>query len=362
MSSPIDDFGLNFEQTKILYSFQYFLVKEDIEKETDFVQKERKRRWLRLWRESIENFLTTLENNNLEQSNYSLFTDYSLLESAVQQMRQGIEKKRALYSILLELSLFTAYAPFGTEQDQQFKELKLSEQFRPKIIETLKFFAGDIGVEGEFVVRVKSNYQKWSNEITGSNSNPLSILLGGLIGGAVIAAVAAAIAIPILVPLLAPILAPGLSGAAAISSVLAALGGGAVAAGGFGMAGGMAAIVGGGAILGTGAGAGISSLFAQSPSLAVREAAKFLVTFNYIILAQQDVPKEEVALTAKKIIKGQRNMINELEEKISEMQMQNDNNHEQINNLKKVVQYFRRALEISQNLLKEFRLKYNILS
>jgi hypothetical protein len=205
MSSPMNDFGLNFEQTRILYSFQYFLVQEDIDRETEFVKKQLKRRWLNLWKKSVENFLGTLENKNLECIDCSLFTDYSLLEKAVEKMRGEIQKRRALYSIVLELSLFTLYAPFGTEEDKQFKELKLSEKFRPQIIETLKFFAGDIRVEGEFVKKFQSNYKKWSDEITGSNLNPVNMLLGGLIGGAVVAAVAAAIAIPVLVPLLAKV-------------------------------------------------------------------------------------------------------------------------------------------------------------
>ncbi|MHC5730329.1 MAG: hypothetical protein ACYTXY_40725, partial [Nostoc sp.] len=96
------------------------------------------------------------------------------------------------------------------------------------------------------------------------------------------------------------------------------------------------------------------SLFAQSPNLAIREAAKFLVTFNDIILVQEDVIKQEIALNARNIIKGQRNKINELEEQILEMQMARDNNQEEISNLQQVVKCLRKALVISQILLKHF--------
>ncbi|MHC5728718.1 MAG: hypothetical protein ACYTXY_32300, partial [Nostoc sp.] len=246
MTSAMEEFGLNFEQTKILYSFMYFLVQEDIDRETEFVKKQLKRRYLNNWSKSVENFLEPLASNDLQKNNMFLYTDYSLLEEGFKIMKWSLNKRRPLYSIVLELSLFSLYAPFGTEEDEQFKNLKLSETFRPIFIEKVVFFANELGVEREHVTRFKSNYQRWSNEITGSN--PFNFLLGGLIGGAVVAAVAAAIAIPVLVPLLAPILAPGLSGAAAISAVLAALGGGAIAANGFGMAGGMTVIVGGGAI------------------------------------------------------------------------------------------------------------------
>lgn len=352
MTSPMEEFGLNFEQTKILCSFQYFLIQQDVDTEADLLTKQLKLRYLNHWIKSIEKFLSSIASNGLEKKNTSLYTDYSSFEEVFKRMKWSINKKRPLYSIVLELSLFNLYAPFGTEEDEQFKKLKISERFSSIILERLMFFAHELGVEKEYVIRFQSNHQKWTNEIIGSS--PLNFLLGGLIGGAVVAAVAAAIAIPVLVPLLAPILAPGLSGAAAISAVLAALGGGAIAAGGFGMAGGMTVIVGGGAILGTGAGTGISSLFAQSPNLAVREAAKFLVTFNDIILVQEDVIKQQIALNARNIIKAQRNKINEIEEQILEMQMARVNTQEQINNLQQVVKYFRKALEISQKLLKSF--------
>ncbi|MFQ4143451.1 hypothetical protein [Chlorogloeopsis sp. ULAP02] len=122
----------------------------------------------------------------------------------------------------------------------------------------------------------------------------------------------------------------------------------------------MAVIVGGGAIIGTGAGTGIGLLFAQSPDLAVREAAKFVVTFNDIVLQQKDVDKQEIAQSAREIIKRLRNTINDLEEQILEMQMKRDSNSEQINNLQKVVKYFRKALEICQKLLKEFLQRYGL--
>ncbi|WP_335092164.1 hypothetical protein [Nostoc sp.] len=352
MTSPMEEFGLTFEQTKILYSFQYFLIQQDVDRETDFLTKQLKRRYLNHWVKSVENFLESIATNSLETNHRYLYTDYCSFEEVFKRMKWSLNKKRPLYSIILELSLFSLYTPFGTQEDEQFKKLKISETSRPIILERVIFFANELGVEREYVTRFKFNHQKWSNEIIGSN--PLNFLLGGLIGGAVVAVVAAAIAIPVLVPLLAPILAPGLSGAAAISAVLAALGGGAMAAGGFGMAGGMTVIVGGGAILGTGAGTGISSLFAQSPNLAVREAAKFLVTFNDIILVQEDIIKQQIALNARNIIKAQRNKINEIEEQILEMQMAKVNTQEEIDNLQQVIKYFRKALEISQKLLKTF--------
>lgn len=358
MMSEMDDFYLNFEQARILYSFLFFLIKEDIERETDFQNRQLKRRWLEIWIKSIEQFLQSLHDNKTQVTTTYLFTDYSELAKAVSKLKNNLTKKMPLYLILLELSLFIIYYPLGVEEDDKFKKLTITDTYRQTIIKKLESFADELGIETEYVRRFKSNYKKWNNEI--SEFNPLNLLLGGLIGGAVVAAVAAAIAIPILVPLLAPVLAPGLSGAAAISAVLAALGGGAIAAGGFGMAGGMVVIVGGGAILGTGVGTGIGSLFAQSPSLIIPQAAKFLVTFNDILLEQKDVIKQVIAMKARQIIKQQRNTINEIEEQISELQMSVNQNEEQVKNLQKLVKFLRKTLDISQNLLKNFLQRHSL--
>lgn len=79
-----------------------------------------------------------------------------------------------------------------------------------------------------------------------------------------------------------------MSGAAAISAGLAALGGGAVAAGGFGMAGGIAVLVGGGSLLGATAGTAVGASIASLGSNAVlSEAAKLQVVLKEIVLAIQ---------------------------------------------------------------------------
>lgn len=76
----------------------------------------------------------------------------------------------------------------------------------------------------------------------------------------------------------------GLSGAAATSAGLAALGGGSVAAGGFGMAGGTALLAGLGGLSGAGAAAAGSRLSGWSAAQIVAEAVKLDVVTRLVII------------------------------------------------------------------------------
>ncbi|MBE9234754.1 hypothetical protein IQ227_01550 [Anabaena aphanizomenioides LEGE 00250] len=76
MMSEMDDFSLNFEQARILYSFLFFLIKEDIEREPDFQNRQLKRRWLEIWIKSIEQFLQSLHDNQTEVTTAYLVFSY----------------------------------------------------------------------------------------------------------------------------------------------------------------------------------------------------------------------------------------------------------------------------------------------
>ncbi|MFM6137227.1 MAG: hypothetical protein ACKPCP_24280, partial [Sphaerospermopsis kisseleviana] len=136
-----------------------------------------------------------------------------------------------------------------------------------------------------------------------------------------------------------------LSGAAAVSAVLAALGGGAIAAGGLGMAGGFAVLVGGGAILGAGAGVGVGALFAQSPDAALTQAAKLEVVMKEIVLIQKDIR------LAQEIIKEQRQAIRSLEDERDDLIVNKEQNKQKIENLEKAIEYLKNALKRNQDLL-----------
>jgi hypothetical protein len=353
MNSPVDKFGLTFEQAKILFSCQYHLTLSDIYRETNLEKEALKRKWLSKWQESIEKFLQAqAQQEGLKDNKFNLLTPYILLEKEAKKMTRESESKLPLYLMLLEASLFRLYQPLGIQEDKQFKNLKLSNDFRNQIINEIELFAQTLELEREYVKRFKLSYEIFLDEIEDKGFN-FNLLIGGLLGAALLA-VAAALAVPVIVALLAPVLAPGLSGAAAISAVLAALGGGAIAAGGFGMTGGIAVIVGGGAILGATAGTGIGALFIESPAVALTQAAKFLVTFKDIILAQKDISAQEIASDAKELIRKHKSSIDALEEQALELNLDREKNNSKIENLKKVIKYFKRVLEISQGLLGEF--------
>lgn len=156
--------------------------------------------------------------------NLNLITDLTLFNKEVEKIREKLDNKFTSYVILLEITLFKPYYPLG-DNDKRFKDLKIYDERKNTLM--LEYFSATLGIETARVQQIKSNYK---NAINGISGHGFNFLLGGLVG-TVFLAVIAAFATPFIAGLLAPILAPGLYGAAAISAVLAALGGGAIAAG-----------------------------------------------------------------------------------------------------------------------------------
>lgn len=262
----MENFSLTLEQTKIMYSLEYHLVLADIDCESNYTKKQLKKEWLSKWKDSIEGF----HKKQAEQSSipFSLLITFSVLEKEIEKLRSQANNSFDGRKILLEVSLFNPYYKLGVSNDEKYKDLKIADNER--LTQKLKSFARKLGLPSDCIKRFQENYKK---AVDGISGRFIKTLLGGLIGTAILA-VAAAFFTPAIAMFLAPILAPGLSGAAAVSAVLAVLGGGAIAVGGLGMAGGFAVLVAGGAILGGSAGATVGSLFAQSPDLALTQAAK----------------------------------------------------------------------------------------
>ena len=367
------EFGLSLEWAIVMFSYEYHLTLEDIRYETDSAQKIFKKDWLSKFTDSINNFLQSQvqDSNSLPSQvqivyypdrKLRIFTDFTELKNQVEKLLSNLESPKIPKLVLLNLSLFVIYHPLGLEEDEQYAKLKLSEKFRSRIVQTLESYAETLQVEKYLVTTFKSSYKRFMNDLQEQQfpfNLPLNLIFGGLVGAAVVA-VAAAVAMPLVIAVLAPLLAPGLSGAAAISAVLAALGGGAIAAGGFGMAGGVAVIVGGGAILGVGAGTGIGALFTQSPELVIPEAAKFLVAFNDIILAQKNVPPTQIKAEAKELIQKLRDSIRSYEDREFELNINSQTDQKERDNIKKLLSCLNKALEIAQGLLGEFLRKNNL--
>lgn len=360
-SQAMTEFGLTPEQTRIMFSYQYHLVQADIDNQSNNdvkntlkqeflrgfqgdsdnqsepVKKILKQEWLRNWENSTTLFLNSqIAPETPHNSSLNLITDFESLKNSVKSHLISPGNQLTRYLILLEVTLFQPYYPLGDSRDEAFKDLTLEQEYTGK----LRYFAKSLDIDPDCVLRFKSNYKEAIQGIKGG-INPW--LLGA--GGALMLGLLAVFATPLVVSLLAPILAPGLSGAAAVSAVLAALGGGAIAAGGMGMAGGMAVIVAGGSILGASAGVGVGALFSQSSDAALTQAAKLEVVMREIICIQKDTRK------AQEILKQQRLALRSFEDKLDELLLNKEKNQKEIENLKKAIEYLKKALERNQGLM-----------
>lgn len=339
------EFGLTPEETRIMFSYQYHLVQADIDSGSNYEKNALKREWLRKWKASTELFLNSqITPSNSPKSSFDIITDFELLTNLVKSSLITPGNQLTRYLILVEVTLFQPYYPLGDGGDKAFKNLKITDEER--LTRKLRSFALTLDIDPNCVNRFKSNYKEAIKGIKGG-INPW--LVGTV--GAVALGVAAVFATPLIVGLLAPILAPGLYGAAAVSAVLAALGGGAIAAGGFGMAGGMAVIVAGGSILGAGAGVGVGALFGQSPDAALTQAAKLEVVMREILFMQKDSRKAQEIIKPQEIIKQLRLGIRSLEDQRDELLLNREKNQKEIENLTKAIEYLKKALERLQALM-----------
>jgi tetratricopeptide (TPR) repeat protein len=336
----MEEFGLNLDETRLMFSLQYFLTLRDVRDTRDRKYQNIKKQWLQSFQNSTELFLSNQAKQQQQPSfDCHLITDTETLLNRVRNIKKTPGSQLTKLFILLEVTLFVPYYSLQSSQDSQYKKLKLSDShIKNKYCQSL---AKAMGLPPDCVQRFQENYKKAMEGISGQWTN---LLGGGLVGGLLLV-VATAFFTPAIAALLAPILAPGLSGAAAVSAVLAALGGGAIAAGGFGMAGGFAVLVAGGAILGGGAGAGMGSLLARSPDAALTQAAKLEVVMKELVDVQQDIRK------AQEIIKEQRQAIRSLEDKLDELLVDKKKNKEKIENLKKAIKYLQEALKRNRDLL-----------
>jgi tetratricopeptide (TPR) repeat protein len=342
------EFGLTPEETRIMFSYQYHLVQADIDSGSNYEKNALKREWLSEWKTSIELFLNSqIIPSSSPKSSFDIITDFELLTNLVKSSLIAPNNQLTRYLILVEVTLFQPYYPLGDNRDKAFKNLKITDEER--LTRKLKSFALTLDIEPNCVIRFKTNYKEAIKGIK-DTINPLLVGVFGVVG-AVGLGVAAVFATPLIVALLAPILAPGLYGAAAVAAVLAALGGGAIAAGGFGMAGGMAVIVAGGSLLGAGAGVGVGALFSQSPDAALTQAAKLEVVIREILFIQKDSRKAQEIIKPQEIIKQLRLGIRSLEDQRDELLINREKNQKEIENLTKAIEYLKKALERLQGLM-----------
>ena len=200
----------------------------------------------------------------------------------------------------------------------------------------LKEIAVKLGFDPNDVDRLRRSIDRTHDALTHKWRNLGFFVAGGMIVGAVTLGAAA--------PAIAGFVGTtvfGWSGAAALTSGMAAIGG---LIGG-GMAAGPVVLVGGGLLLGLGGGAaaGQGYQFASAKQISV-EAVKLEVVLKEIILQQQDTAM------VLEILERQRTTIQAYQVEIDRLRVGTEDNQQRINELEKAVQILEKALKRNQEL------------
>lgn len=327
----LEQFGLNEEQTLLLFSLQAYLISEDINAEENISIKKKKRSWFSHWEHAVGDILEETVGNRY------IIKDESILKDRCKELlKESSNMKVPIHLILLELSLFEPYFPIGNLNWKFYERVSYSDSNAENTLWRITKF---LELDYELTTVYKKTFKKSIRSLSGFYKK----MLIGAGTGTLLFAITAGFAAPYLATLAAP---ATLSGAAAVNAGLAALGGGAIVAGGFGMAGGMAVIVGGGSIFGAMSGTALGALLSKSSDFALLESAKLEVVMREIILISQ----KDIRFT-QEMINGQQSIILDLEFQLSELKFNEKENKEQINKLAKAIDYLRSSLKNSQGAL-----------
>lgn len=314
-------FGLNAQQTEILYELERRLVQNDIrfsEKKSD-----QKTNWLTEWNQSIELYFN--ETLNIKEIRiFNKCSDEDLCSHIKNDSGNNVWK----YMVLLECVLFQGYFPFKKEDIKRFKGLKMAKKPKREMLERIaKEF---LFVDPKYITTFERAYDKSIKRMSN-----FWIKVSG-----VAAVVTLLVLIAILTQqyeiLLAFFAKEGTFGASVISSGLAALGGGAIAAGGYGVAAGTVVYVGGGILLGTAVGvpSGLLVATATNSKLFLSQAAKMEVVLKEIVLAIQ----KDTAYFQKIMLNLYEQTAN-LTTELQQLKMKEEDNKRKIKELKKSLQY-----------------------
>lgn len=291
----IDKFGLNLEQTEILYNLEYYKTLSDIMATKLPINNEAikslKHDWLREWKEYIsKGFSSFLQVDDAEMHWY---TEQEL----IQKIEENNPHNTWFRLVLLEAMLFEPYFPLGLDTDKKGNSIP-SKKYKAlqNMINGYKknngddyldsLFSGSYYTQG-YIKRLRKAYDKILRELSEVHKALLATLSVTAIIAIITIATVGALGPVIAVALVGSNFA-GLSGAALTAACLAYLGGGAIAVGGMGMAGGMMTIVGGATVLGLGVGAGVGGTMGAVSLIGkqntILQSAKLLVSVREIFL------------------------------------------------------------------------------
>lgn len=338
MNNKFSVFGLNIEQTEVLFALQRKITSNDAacenKKKPIFGSNKAgvKRLWLAAWKESIELYI-----QNLGGTEGQINLPDMELRQKIAELDKTTQNTVWKYMVLLECVLYHPYYPIDQDKEayKPFKGLSLDKKSRK---ESLLAIADLLGVDSKYINIFEKSHSKAIKSLSGYWTK--------VFAGAVIGIVVIFIAIcTFQYEIVAFFAAEGLSGAAAISAGLAALGGGAIAAGGFGMAGGLAVLIGGGALLGSSAGTAVGMSVASLGANAVMsEAAKLQVVLKEIVLAiQKDTDYFQKILMN---ISGQIKLLND---EIIKLRVESEKNKKKIKNLEESVNILEKLIKTAGN-------------
>ena len=333
-NSILEMFGLTCEQSKLMFSVQKMITEYDIQLTKSEKQKELKKEWLSNWEKGITDYLKSIGS----QCRNGYLIDTADINDTFKEELKKSNNRTWYYILTLEVIEFAPYTPLGNENDKQYKKCKFAEN---SCYEYVKTFLGNQGVISTSKIdRLDKVYSKCLNSISGMRRKILTRIFAVVAIAALAAAAAAVFAGPIAVALFGGSF-EGLAGAALTNACLALAGGGAIAFGGGGIAGGVAIVAGGGALLGLasgGAAVGISSMVLNSPEYTLTQAARLETILKEVILnAQQDV------VSAQKIISQYQEQIRILNDKLVQMEMENEKNKKELKNIQISLNYLKKA-------------------
>lgn len=351
-STIIEMFGLTNEQTQLMFSVQKLITDYDIslleEDKTAIIKNfEIKKLWIKNWEKSIVEYLKSATNNEIDR-----LLDKNELNDRFKLEIEKSPNRTWYYIVLLECLTFVPYTSLGDDLDKKY--LRCHHNSKKCYLMLEDFFSKQKYITKEFIKRFHNTYIKSINNISGKKNKIAAEVLGVVAIATTAAAIAAVAAGPIAVLLVGSQFAT-LHGAALTGACLALLGGGAIAANGAGMIGGIAVIAGGGALLGLAGGGTVvgvtSSLIMSSPEFVLTESAKLETILKEVIInSQKDV------VLAQELISQYKEQIKELNNKLIELEIENENNKKEIKNIKLTIKYFKRSYK---NMI-EFTSSYEV--
>lgn len=324
--------SIDARQARLLYCLESFAVQEDIRNTKSLKMKDLKKQWLAEWQSQIVKGLKYEDDDFFSATKDEIY-DY------LQDQKMTRANQRWIYLVTMELALFKAYKPLGSEHDRAYRKLKYDDQYNGSEYMTKQNFV----TEKEWQ-SISKSYDRNYRTVSGTTAKAA---WGVGIAAAVIALTSglATFFAPQIAVLLAGEAVAGLHGAALTSASLAFVGGGAVAAGGGGMAAGAAIITGGGALLGA-AGSGSASMIAMmaqaDPGIWARQGAK-LATYCTAIL--HDILHDNDSVEV--IHSGTLTAIESVKEMMTELKKdETDLDKEVLDLLKKYLSYLERTEKI----------------